>query len=762
MSQSARHNLTHQRSYQCPSRNVSSRRKESSCLSSRPLSNHVQQYLYQPDSQETIAKKAFKQDQFEALGLQLKAKNSTISPAEQEQLRVLQSKMDNFWEQKLSRKSFDLTSSSPSFSQSESTATQLQAKSQVKSIFQARKAFHEHDLSTNSDSTLDPNQGHRQPLIRAHMLQPASNQLEAQPALSDRQHSNQMSLPTGLKAGLEHYSGIEMGDVKVHYDSPKPAQVNALAYAQAPNIYLQSGQEKHLPHEGWHIVQQKQGRVKSTLQAKGVPINDNKILEQEADVMGKKASQFIYDATITTNDFIPATGKAYSYRSTTPIQCMDDPDDAVYDSLRATHVELYKKYKKLSSIPKPSAVKKDIKSIVEDATDKQDAYKNYSNYIAQEYFKGFDEDFLTQLANTIKKDIAAVEKEVARKKRRREEELQAIRNIEAEEVHDETVGSDKEVTPPRKKPKYTPEQQSALKEKLKAKPIQHQLFEASAKGYQQHREKARSTIADRAKLNSLTEIQPLSTADMASAMISYEHGSMGDSLKFEKGKGYQVTMNRGGGEIIQQLGPYLPGTHGKSVQEILQEILSDTELNTRELAFAIDIRDPKDLEKFVKDKGVSDEFLGKIRALRKLREVEKARGPEVAGATALEHRSAVHGYSHIEEYPARTPLKSSKATTDIREARKRKREEKGTEKEFPEAFDYIPTDIMELAVGSTNRFLEKYMANPQPDKEAETLVEAILNADVTKDKPEKDLVDAMEGIMHTPEYAGFGGSASKD
>ena len=51
------------------------------------------------------------------------------------------------------------------------------------------------------------------------------------------------------------------------------------------------GQEKHLPHEGWHVVQQMQGRVKRTMQMKGVSINDDAGLEKEADVMGTKALQ---------------------------------------------------------------------------------------------------------------------------------------------------------------------------------------------------------------------------------------------------------------------------------------------------------------------------------------------------------------------------------------------------------------------------------------------------------------------------------------
>ena len=82
-----------------------------------------------------------------------------------------------------------------------------------------------------------------------------------------------------------------MDNVKVHYNSSKPAQLNALAYAQGTDIHVGAGQEKHLPHEAWHVVQQAQGRVKPTMQMKdGVPVNDDQALEHEADVMGREAA----------------------------------------------------------------------------------------------------------------------------------------------------------------------------------------------------------------------------------------------------------------------------------------------------------------------------------------------------------------------------------------------------------------------------------------------------------------------------------------
>lgn len=103
--------------------------------------------------------------------------------------------------------------------------------------------------------------------------------------------SNNTGLPDGLKTNIESLSGYSMNDVKVHYNSPKPAQMKALAYTQGTDIHVAPGQEKHLGHEAWHVVQQKQGRVQPTTQMKGVNINDNASLEREADIMGTKATQ---------------------------------------------------------------------------------------------------------------------------------------------------------------------------------------------------------------------------------------------------------------------------------------------------------------------------------------------------------------------------------------------------------------------------------------------------------------------------------------
>ena len=103
---------------------------------------------------------------------------------------------------------------------------------------------------------------------------------------------NNTGLPDNLKTGIEHLSGYSMDDVQVHYNSDRPAQLQALAYAQGTDIHIATGQEVHLPHEAWHVVQQKQGRVRPTIQAKGnANVNNEAKLEKEAVLSGAKAAR---------------------------------------------------------------------------------------------------------------------------------------------------------------------------------------------------------------------------------------------------------------------------------------------------------------------------------------------------------------------------------------------------------------------------------------------------------------------------------------
>ena len=102
---------------------------------------------------------------------------------------------------------------------------------------------------------------------------------------------NATGIPEDLKSGVERLSGVSLDDVRVRYNSPQPARVQALAYTQGSQIHIAPGQEKHLPHEAWHAAQQKQGRVRPTGEVAGLALNDDPRLEKEADEMGARASR---------------------------------------------------------------------------------------------------------------------------------------------------------------------------------------------------------------------------------------------------------------------------------------------------------------------------------------------------------------------------------------------------------------------------------------------------------------------------------------
>lgn len=106
-----------------------------------------------------------------------------------------------------------------------------------------------------------------------------------------KRNVNKTGIPDRLKAVVEYFSGFSLDEVRVHYNSDKPALINAYAYAEGFNIYLGPGQEKHLAHEVWHVVQQMKGKVSANKDMDGEKVNDQANLEKEASNMGDKASK---------------------------------------------------------------------------------------------------------------------------------------------------------------------------------------------------------------------------------------------------------------------------------------------------------------------------------------------------------------------------------------------------------------------------------------------------------------------------------------
>jgi len=130
-------------------------------------------------------------------------------------------------------------------------------------------------------------------------------------------------LPMPLRTGIERLSGLAMDDVRVHRNSAAPARLGAYAFAQGRDIHLGPGQERHLPHEAWHVVQQAQGRVKPTMQMHGaVPINDDSGLEREADLMGDRALSLADSAAPAQRVAAPARRTAAGETAQAVMQCL--------------------------------------------------------------------------------------------------------------------------------------------------------------------------------------------------------------------------------------------------------------------------------------------------------------------------------------------------------------------------------------------------------------------------------------------------------
>ena len=98
---------------------------------------------------------------------------------------------------------------------------------------------------------------------------------------------NKTGIPSQLKENIEQSHNVSLDNVRIHYNSGKPQELCAYAYTQGSHVYISPGQEKYLPHELGHVVQQMRGKVRPAMQIKGVNINNDSTLEREADMLGR-------------------------------------------------------------------------------------------------------------------------------------------------------------------------------------------------------------------------------------------------------------------------------------------------------------------------------------------------------------------------------------------------------------------------------------------------------------------------------------------
>lgn len=110
---------------------------------------------------------------------------------------------------------------------------------------------------------------------------------------------NNTGLPGNVLQQMESSFGTGFRDVRITTNSPKAVQLKAQAFTQGNQVHFAPGHyepqstagQELIGHEFAHVVQQKQGRVKPTIQAKSFRINDSESLELEADRAGALAAR---------------------------------------------------------------------------------------------------------------------------------------------------------------------------------------------------------------------------------------------------------------------------------------------------------------------------------------------------------------------------------------------------------------------------------------------------------------------------------------
>ncbi len=105
-------------------------------------------------------------------------------------------------------------------------------------------------------------------------------------------------LPRDLQSNMENSFGTDFSNVKIHKNSNRATELNALAFTQGENVHFAPGEfnpnskkgRELIGHEFTHVVQQRSGVVNPTsVQEKGINLNNDKGLEVAADSLGEKA-----------------------------------------------------------------------------------------------------------------------------------------------------------------------------------------------------------------------------------------------------------------------------------------------------------------------------------------------------------------------------------------------------------------------------------------------------------------------------------------
>jgi hypothetical protein len=152
---------------------------------------------------------------------------------------------------------------------------------------------------------------------------------------------NGSPLPAPLQTQMETAFSADFSAVRIHEDDQASA-AGARAFARGTDLHFAAGQyDPHseggqtlIGHELAHVVQQAEGRVATTAQAKGLGVNDDTGFEAEADDLGARAARGEH---VRTGDVIaPGGGAAQRHVVQRDPDPSADPVTAIHDAFHGS------------------------------------------------------------------------------------------------------------------------------------------------------------------------------------------------------------------------------------------------------------------------------------------------------------------------------------------------------------------------------------------------------------------------------------------
>lgn len=208
-------------------------------LSPHPFTVQTQQDSHKSLTQEEAENEAFNQYKFEALGLQLKEKNNTITPLEQEKLGVLQAKMDGFWITRMERAKAQPNLLGIIVYDSQAKQT-IESQSPIQSNLGTAKQNGKNDNDMYQVGSNDQSEEKKVNALAEEMAQPKTSEVVVQRMIEKVTLSSQgvIKVKANRKRPLGGLSKGSQGDHTTPYTTLQHGIINAIEDESLTNAWM--------------------------------------------------------------------------------------------------------------------------------------------------------------------------------------------------------------------------------------------------------------------------------------------------------------------------------------------------------------------------------------------------------------------------------------------------------------------------------------------------------------------------------------------